>query len=86
MSAVTDSLVESLLQEVLDKKKIFNAEYDDRETFRDLRWETVLEGTFVSQLERLTHQVTSEQITSDQIGEYVMAFFIARIDEEKFNA
>jgi len=75
-----------LFQEILNRKKTFNEEYDDRETFRDHRWDTVLEGTFVSQLEQLSHKVTSDQITSEQLGEYVMAFFIAWIDDQKFNA
>lgn len=72
-------MIDPLIEEILKRKKIFNAEYDDREIYKDLRWENVLEGTFVSQLDLISNTFTAEQI-----GEYVIEFFNSRNDG-KFN-
>lgn len=72
-------LIDPLIADIVRRKKIFNEEYDDSETYRDLRWETVLEGIFVSQLDRISHTFTAEQI-----GEYVIEFFNSR-NEGKFD-
>lgn len=82
MSDVTEpfkELIDPLIEDILKRRKVFLAEYDDRETYKDLRWETVLEGIFVSQLARISHTFTAEQI-----GEYVIEFMNCR-DTGKFD-
>jgi len=64
--------IESLIQQIIKHKEVFNREYDDSPNFKDLRWQTVLEGHFFDQLYKLSHKATAEQI-----GEYVIEFFNA---------
>jgi len=63
-------LIDGLVKEIQQAKKVFDSEYDDRPTYKDLRWQTVLEGHFFDQLYKL-----SNSGTADQIGEYVIEFF-----------
>jgi len=65
-------LIESLIQQMIKHKEVFDREYDDSPNFKDLRWQTVLEGHFFDQLYKL-----SQKATAEQIGEYVIEFFNA---------
>lgn len=78
-------LIDERLRELHQAKKVFVSEYDGSSVYLDLRWQTHLEGLFIDQLEKLTHKVTSGEVSAEALGEYVMAFFIAQMDEGKFD-
>lgn len=63
-------LIDPLIQEMIKHREVFSREYDDRPIYKDLRWQTTLEGHFFDQLYKLSHKATAEQI-----GEYVIEFF-----------
>lgn len=63
-------LIDPMIEEIYKRRKVFDSEYDDSSLFKDLRWQTVLEGHFFEQLYKFSHNATAEQI-----GEYVIEFF-----------
>lgn len=63
-------LIDPMIEEIYKRRKVFSREYDDSPVYKDLRWQTVLEGHFFDQLYKFSHNATAEQI-----GEYVIEFF-----------
>lgn len=70
-------LIDGLLQEIDSAMGLFDKEYDDRASMKDLRWQSHMEGVFVDQLARLASK-RSQDLPSEAIGEYVVAFFNAQ--------
>lgn len=73
-------MIDPLISEIVKRKESFDREYDDKHLFKDLRWQSVLEGHFFEQLYTL-----SSNATADQLGEYVIEFF-NRYDEDNFDS
>lgn len=63
-------IIDPMIKEIMKRKEVFNREYDDSPIYKDLRWQTTLEGHFFDQLYKFSHNATAEQI-----GEYVIEFF-----------
>lgn len=74
-------LIDELFAEILKHKKVFESEYDDRSSFKDIRWQQTKEAWFIDQLDRLSYRVTHGEFPAEAIGEYVIAFFNAQ-DED----
>lgn len=79
-----EKLVQQHLDEIRKAKKVFEEAYQGNPVFMDLRWADHMEGLFIGQLEKMTHQVSKGEFTSETIGEYVIAFFVARNDDGEF--
>lgn len=73
-------LVDELFAEFVERKKVFEREYDDHSVFKDLRWEQAKEALFIEQLDRLSYRVSKGEFPAEAIGEYVIAFFNAQDD------
>ena len=71
-------LIDPLIERVIKRSHVIFAEYVD-DPHRDSHLFSMLQSTLFSQLDNLTGV---EGITAEQIGEYVLAFFMA-IDEGK---
>lgn len=78
-------LVETLINDLIKAKKIFDYEYDGNSIYKDLRWREHMEGLFVDQLEKLTRRVSNGEFPEEAIGEYVMEFFVVSEDERIFD-
>lgn len=73
-------MIDPLIHEIVKRKEAFDREYDHKHLFKDLRWQSVLEGHFFEQLYKFSSSATAEQI-----GEYVIEFF-NRYDEDNFDS
>ena len=73
-------LVDELFADFVERKKVFEREYDDDSVFKYLRWEQAKEALFIEQLDRLSYRVSKGEFPAEAIGEYVIAFFNAQDD------
>lgn len=70
-----------LFEELLKQKEDFKKLLSDEDAFKDTRWYDFVKHSFFSQLERLS-RTHGEDVAF--IGEYVVEFFVAHMDDEKF--
>lgn len=82
---IENIILEGLFSEILEEKKQFEAERIGHETFKCSRWHAHLEGIFIDQLETLSRHEATGLVTTEGIGRYVIDFFSAAIDEDKFS-
>lgn len=83
---IMEKLVQQHFDEIREAKKVFEEGYHGNSVFMDLRWADQMEGLFIDQLEKMTRQVSKGEFTSETIGEYVIAFFVARNDDGEFGS
>ena len=68
-----------LFEELMKNKVVFQSLLPQGDAFQYVRWYDFVRDSFYSQLERLSHSNDAAFI-----GEYVIEFFSAMIDDEKF--
>jgi|GEM_PF-4271972 len=72
-----------LFEELFKRKEGFEALMLDGDAFGYTRWQDFIKDSFFSQLERLSRTHGGEDDAF--IGEYVVEFFIALMDDQKFS-